>query len=216
MEKGFDSKISLNKIHYDVGAVRLLNKIYSFEDPECWSRPPILERNINGNFNHGEKSLKGSKWLLRCDGKSNAPEHHQLKRKSWGAYALKLNANKPIRLENWYYQYVFVEDKLKLTMSMDQPVKATVYVNLRKKDGRQHKAVKSLPMKTNVVDLGDNQYRFEGELDLAEYKGLNFDHYMLTFVFPACAEGILISDIKMMQKVSGKLYFDPADTIAKR
>ena len=63
-------------------------------------------------------------------------------------------------------------------------------------------------MKKHIVDLGGGKYRFEGEADLAEYKDIDFEYYMFVISFPACPEGITISDVKMMQTVSGKINLD--------
>ena len=214
IEKTSGGKTNCRQIYYDQEAADLLNKIYSLEDSGSWLRPPVVERDINGSFNHGS-ILGGSTWGLMSDGKRNCPDHYSLKWHSWGKRKLVLKTTKRAILENWCYQYVFVEDKLKLTWIMDSFAKADVLVILCKKKGKHHKHIKSLSMKTQVTEYADDKYRFEGTLDLAEYKGLDFNSYMFVIMLPPCPDGLSIYDIKMMQIVSGRLYFDPVDTVKR-
>ena len=125
-------------LYNNTDAVDLLNEVYSFKDPESWTRPPVIEREINGDFRHEKETVFKTGWAIRSNG-AVPPEYYQFKWKNFGKYALNVKFTKPFRLENWHQQYAFTEDKLKLTWIMDFPAQAGVSVLLQKKEGERYK-----------------------------------------------------------------------------
>jgi len=199
--------VSTKLIYNNPDALDLLNRKYSFVDPECWKNN-VFSVDIDGQFkNIPDGNFGRSKeWSSRTFPANAAGHRVKLQKNNWRSNELQMHADTMFNLSFNKKLFYFDRDKLVIKGVINKPVQFAVQIWIfRKKDKRYF--VDSLVIgKVNLEPRKDKRYNFVSAIDLTgKRKSFDAEYYSFSLLFPqgSCS----VSDLHLEQEISGYIDF---------